>query len=88
MPTDWNKIAASAGQQTDDELKKQISSLSRLNDAEIEQIIHDTGISQQELVKVLQIVKDATLSNEKKANAINGIGKGVDVIVSILTKLV
>ena len=87
MPTDWTTIANEAGQATDEHFKNQISSLTRLNDDEIETLINDTGISKQDLVEVLKEVKDASKSNIDKANAIRNIGKGVDVLVGLAVKL-
>lgn len=88
MPINWNEIAQQTGQATDENFKNQISSLTRLNDDEIESLIHETGISKENLVSVLIEVKDATKSNIAKANAINNINKGVDLLVGIASKLI
>ncbi|WMJ75285.1 hypothetical protein RCC89_19280 [Cytophagaceae bacterium ABcell3] len=84
----WNEIANQAGQSTDDYFKSQMSSLTRLNDQEIEDIINETGISKQDLANVLKEVKDATKSNANKANAIRNISKGIDVLVGLAGKLI
>jgi hypothetical protein len=83
----WDDIAHRAGEMTDEQLKNKISSLSRLNDLEIEALINDTGISKQDLADVLKVVNDATLSNEKKAAAIKNIRNGVDLLVKLAGKL-
>jgi len=88
MPINWNEIASQAGQSTDDHFKNQISSLTRLNDQEIETLINDTGISKQDLSEVLKEIKDTTKSNTNKANAIKNISKGVDVLVGLVSKLI
>jgi hypothetical protein len=88
MPINWNEIANQAGQSTDDHFKGQISSLTRLNDQEIETLINDTGISKQDLTTVLREIKDATKSNTNKANAIKNISKGLDVLVGLASKLI
>jgi hypothetical protein len=59
-----------------------------LNDAETEKIISNSGISKQDLAKVLQEVKNALSSNEAKAQAIQNIDKGVSAMVSIVKKLI
>jgi len=87
MPIDWNTLAANAGTATDAEVKNQISSLSRLNDADIEKLINDTGISKEDLAEVLKIVNNATESNEAKAQSIANINKGFSVLVSVASKL-
>lgn len=86
MPTDWNKIAKEAANETDAQFSSKISGLTRLNDDELQSIIMDTGISKQDLTAVLKEVKDATKSNLAKANAIKNISLGVDALVGIASK--
>jgi len=86
MPTDWDKIAEKAAQETNEELHSEISSLVSLKNKDIEELILETGISQKDLIEVLKLIKEATVSNEAKATAIKNIGKGVDVLVGIAGK--
>ncbi|HEX8316206.1 MAG TPA: hypothetical protein VF609_14490 [Flavisolibacter sp.] len=88
MPNKFDKLVAEAAELADKEFKNQFTNLTRLNDAETENIIRNTGISQQDLAKVLKEVKDATASNEAKANAIKKINNGVAALVAIAQKLV
>ena len=88
MPIDWDKIIDDAARETDAQFESKISSLTRLNDAEIESIIMETGISKQDLSSVLKEVKDTTKSNLAKANAIKNISKGVDVVIGIASKFI
>ncbi len=88
MPTDWNQIAADAATATDNQFASQISSLSKFNDQDIQELINDTGISKENLAEVLKAVKDASSSNQSKANAIKNISKGVDVLVGIAAKFI
>ncbi len=84
---DWGKLADEAASLTDDQLKNKISSLSRLNDNDIEQLINETGISKVDMINVLNAVNNASESNESKANSIKSISKGVDFLVGIIGKL-
>lgn len=84
----WDDIANQAATTTDAHFANQISSLTRLNDAEIQHIIFETGISQKDLADIIKEVKNVTKSNEAKANAIKNIGKGVDVLVALASKLI
>ncbi|MBN2174005.1 MAG: hypothetical protein JW731_07735 [Bacteroidales bacterium] len=86
MPTDWKKIAEEIGNQTDEQFRSSISSLIRLNDDEIENLINETGISRENLVKVLEVVRDATKTNSDKATAINNINKGMSLLVGLAGK--
>lgn len=88
MPIDWNKIANEAATATDEQFSNQISGLTRLNDEEIQSLIFDTGISKEDLVAVLKEIKNATKSNKSKANSISNIGKGLQVLVAIASKLI
>jgi hypothetical protein len=88
MSNNWDEIANEAGQTTDEQFKSRISSLTRLQDSEIDTLINETGISQQNLVEVIKAVKDATQSNNAKAAAIQNISKGVEVIVGLAAKFI
>ena len=88
MPTNWDDITNQAANAADAHFASQISSLTRLNDSDIEKLIFETGISKQDLASVLKEVKDATKSNEAKASAIRNIGKGLDVLVAIAGKMI
>lgn len=78
--TDWGKIAKETGQAVDDHSKSPMDLLTTLGSADLDKLILETGISHQDLTAVLNVVKDATKSNEQKAQAIANISKGVDVI--------
>lgn len=88
MSIDWEEIAQEAGESTDEHFKNKISSLTRLNDNEIETLITETGISKKDLTLVLKEVKDSTKSNNAKASAISSINKGIDLLVGIAGKLI
>ena len=87
MPNKWDKIAAEATEATKSKFKSEISSLTRLNDADVLNIIDSTGISQKDLAAVLKEVKDSTKSNEVKARAIGKIDKGIAALVQITSRL-
>ncbi len=88
MPNKFDKLAKEAAQMADEHFASEFSSLTRLNDADAEKIINDSGISKQNLAQVLQEVKNASSSNEAKAKAIQNIDKGVSALVSIVKKLI
>lgn len=90
MPQDinWDQIINNAAQKTDQQFSSEISSLSRLNDQEINSIVNDSGISQKDLASVIKALKDATLSNQNKANAIASITGGVKALVGIAEKFI
>ncbi len=88
MSTNWDEIAKNAGQSTDKHFKSKISSLTRLNDEEIEEIITDSGISKSDLAMIIKEIQDTAKSNTEKARAIQKINKGIDVIVGLASKLI
>lgn len=81
--TDWGKIAKEAGQATDDHFKNQMALLTTLGNTDLEKLILETGISNQDLTAVLNVVKDTTKSNEQKAQAIANISRGMEVLASV-----
>lgn len=88
MPNKFEKLAKEAADMADDHFANEFSRLTRLNDADIDAIINESGISKVDLANVLQEVKDATASNEAKANAIRKIDNGVSALVSIAKRLI
>ncbi len=88
MPIDWNKIAEDAATDTDAEFKNKMSSLTRLNEEDITSLINETGIENPQFAAVIQVVNDAATSNNEKANAIQNITNGVDLLVGIAKKFI
>ena len=88
MANKFEKLAKEAADMADEEFKTEFSRLTRLNDAEIEKIIDDTGISKEDLAHVLKQIKDATASNDAKVKAVQNINNGVSALISIAKKLI
>ena len=88
MPNEFDKLAEKAAKLADEEFQDRFSSLTRLTDRDTDEIINETGISQQDLAHVLQAVKDATASNEAKANSIQQIDNGVSALVAIVKRFI
>ncbi|NNV54948.1 hypothetical protein [Limnovirga soli] len=86
MAYKFDVFAKAAAKMADDKFTIQFSSLTSLNDDEVEAIIKDSGISKADLAKVLAEVKDATNNNQAKAAAINKINGGISALVGIAAK--
>ena len=69
---------------TDEQFRERFAALTRLNLKDLEKIMGETGISQQDLAEILKAVKDASLSNEKKAAAIKNINGGVTTLIAMV----
>ena len=85
---DWAQIANEAAQQTDTEFATQIASLTRMNLTEINTFIEESNISNENVLKVIQEVNNATASNAEKTAAISNIENGVNFLVSLAKKIV
>ena len=85
---DWAQIANEAAQQTDTEFATQIASLTRMNITEINTFIEESNISNENVLKVIQEVNNATTSNTEKTAAISNIENGVNFLVSLAKKIV
>ena len=83
---DWKSIIEAAAKQTDVELASQISSLSRLTDAEIAKIAPERP-DKERLVQLLTIVADATKSNTEKAVAVRNTAGFAELAVSVIKTL-
>ncbi|OUS12578.1 hypothetical protein A9Q93_10140 [Nonlabens dokdonensis] len=88
MSIDWDAIAQQAGQQTDQQFHEEIAKLTSMNMTEIDKFISASEISNENAVKVIKEINDATRSNNDKANAIANIDKGVGFLVSLVSKVV
>lgn len=83
---DWDNLLKEAVKETDVSLANRISSLCHLTDAEIASIAPNK-VDKEDLAKILSVVKDATLSNEEKANAIQKISNSLNLLIGIVTKV-
>ena len=84
----WDDLANQAASQTDDQFKAQMASLTSLKVSEIDAFIAQSSITNANAVKVLQQINDATASNNQKADAIANVDKGVNFLVSLVSKVV
>lgn len=83
----WEKILAEAKEKTDREFAEEASSLTRLTAEEIKKIVPQP-LDKEKFAKLMSIVKDATKSNEEKANAIRNIDGLAEIAISLLLKKV
>lgn len=84
----WDDLANKAASQTDAEFNTQMASLTSLKVSEIDAFIEKSTITNANAVKVLKEINNATLSNTDKANAISNIDRGVNFLVSLVSKIV
>lgn len=84
--TTFEEIRKKAKKQTDEEFAAQISSLIRLTDAEIKELAPNPP-DREKLAHLLAVVKNATKSNEEKAEAIKTVEGLAEIAISLLGKL-
>ncbi|WP_452600433.1 hypothetical protein [Pontimicrobium sp. MEBiC01747] len=84
----WDDLADKAASQTDEEFNAQMANLTSLKVTEIDAFIAQSAITNANAVKVLKEINDATASNNQKAVAIANVDKGVNFLVSLVTKIV
>lgn len=92
MPTDFSQIdldaiAADAARKTDEQLAGQISSLTRMTDAEITELFPKAGDAKK-LVELLRIVHDAEDENSKVTRISNNAGRFAGIILKLLSRFV
>ncbi|OGR26159.1 MAG: hypothetical protein A2277_08195 [Desulfobacterales bacterium RIFOXYA12_FULL_46_15] len=86
MDSTWEEIRKKAKEQTDDTFASKVSSLTRLTDDEIKEIIPN-ALDKERLATLLGIVADATKSNNEKAEAIRNINGLAEIAIPLLLKL-
>jgi len=84
----WDDLANQAASQTDAEFNTQMASLTSLKVSEIDNFIAQSTITNANAVKVLKEINDATASNNEKADAIANVDRGVNFLVSLVSKIV
>lgn len=89
MANRFEKLALNAANQTKAEFQVKASSLTKLTDADIDDLMNKAGISDHaELAKIISIVKNATVYNEQTAKSITGINNGVNTLLAIAKKFI
>jgi hypothetical protein len=86
MGSNWEEIRKKAKKQTDKTFASKVSSLTRLTDDEIKEITPN-AIDKERLATLLEVVTDATKSNNEKAEAIRSINGLAEIVVPLLLKL-
>lgn len=83
----WNTLAEKAASQTDAEFNTQLAGLTSLKISEIDSFISESKISNEDALKVIKEINNATLSNDEKANSITDIQNGVGFLVKLVSKV-
>lgn len=84
MSDDFDAILDEAVRMTDSQFASRISSLTRLNDDEINRIC-PTKVDKEALARLMSIVKGASDENTKRTELINNIQTFAGVIVKVLS---
>lgn len=88
MTIDYKKLAKEAATATNKEYADQIALLTNFKSADIQKIIQQNDIDKEDFLKLIDVIKNETLDNEKKAIAIREINKGLETIISLVGKLI
>jgi len=88
MTIDYKKLAKEAATATNKEYADQIALLTNFKSADIQKIIQQNDIDKEDFLKLIDIIKNNTFDNEKKATAIREINRGLETIISLVSKLI
>ena len=83
----WKEIRKKAKDKTDIEFASEASSLTRFTDEEIKAIAPSIE-DREKLAQLMEIVSDATKSNQEKAKAIKNIAGLAEIAIQIVPYLV
>lgn len=87
---DWDAIGDAlddAEEMTDNKLKSRISSLTRMRDAEIEELFPAKG-DKEKLVKLMRIVNESTADNQRTARLVDNIQELAGTAIKLLARFV
>ena len=84
----WDQLAEKAASQTDAIFNKEIASLCNLKTPEVALFIKESKISNDNALKTLKTIANATLANNEKAATISNIKNGVEFLVKLASKVV
>jgi hypothetical protein len=87
MENKYAALVAKATELTDEQFRDRLSSLTRLNTEDVEDILAWTGTDKETLAALLTEIENAWMYNEYEAEAIQRIGKSINVLVALLKKL-
>lgn len=85
---DWSAIEdeiKEAGEETDAALASRISSLTRLTDAEVEELFPEAA-DKEELARLMQIVNSAAADNDKRAQLIGDVSQVAGAVLKLVAK--
>lgn len=71
---------------TSEKLANKISALTRLTSEEAAKLIKDTKIDEESAKEMIEIIRDKTQSNSRKATSIKHITGAVEFLVGVATK--
>ena len=80
---DFELLAMNAARAADRHFAGEMTALTKLSPAAVEELIFKTGIDKESLSQTIKLVQDATQSNTDKAKAILHIHKGLEVLLEI-----
>lgn len=90
MSIDWDKIdddIDTAADSADETLKSRISSLTRMKDGEIAELF-PAQADKEKLVKLMQIVNEATAENQRTARLVDNIQELAGTAIKLLARYV
>jgi uncharacterized protein YpiB (UPF0302 family) len=88
MCKSFDDILNEASETVFNNFKSSIASHTSFSDEELEKLLKKNPLDSETLKTTTEILDDATLSNNKKAELLQKIGKGGKIIVEIIKKLV
>ncbi|MCG8313262.1 MAG: hypothetical protein MI976_08605 [Pseudomonadales bacterium] len=86
MSSYWDDIIANAGNDSITEFSSKASSLVKLTNDEIKELIPE-GVDQAKFAELMSVVDDTTKSNKEKADHIRNTVGFAEIAVNIVAKL-
>ena len=84
---EWIALRAKANQIASDQFASEASDIASLTKKQVSEIIAEASVDRETFAHLMATVKDATKSNQQKAQAIKNINGFAEVAVSLIGKL-
>lgn len=81
------EISSKAAEETDEQLKNKISSLTRMTDKEIQELF-PRNEDAKKLVELIEIVNESTTIENKKLNIVQNIENLSETVIKVIEKFV
>lgn len=84
---EWAALRTKANQIANDQFASEASDIVSLTKKQVSEVLAEAAVSKETLAHLMELVSDATKSNQQKAQAIKNINGFAEIAASLISKL-